>query len=938
MLKLKDFTIEYLDNPMGIDVERPRFSWKLASDKKDIVQKTYHIVVKNKEKEVWNSGVIESEQSICVKYDGEALEARTIYDVLVEACDNQQESATASGSFETGLMQYNNMEGSWITHGFEDTLEAPAVFKKKFNIRGQVERARVYASALGIYEFEINGQAGSDIHFAPGWTSYQENLQYQTYDITNLLQEDNEIVFTVGNGWYKGILGFFNQGNHYGNRTALIAQIEVTYTNGEVERICTDASWISTTGEIRYSELYHGEIIDKTIARQEEKPAVFYPHTKEILKAQIDEAVRITQRIKGQKRIITPKQEVVIDFGQNLTGVVEFHTKQPRGTKIVISHAEALDQDGNLYTANLRTAKCTDTFICSGELDYFRPKFTFHGFRYIAIEGLGEEVDPASITACVMHTDLKKTASFWCNDERVNRLMQNVDWGLRDNFLDIPTDCPQRDERLGYTGDGQIFLPTAATIRFVPKFFEKWLADLRYEQRRGKGGVPTTVPNILGEGGGIAIWHDAATIFPWELYENYGDITFLEQQFESMMACVDYYTNELCDENGLVRKGQQLGDWVSMDVPRGPMTTYHADVWNLELVEKIGATDPYFIANLYYYKSALLTAKAAKILQRSKEATKYDEIAHRLREKIRDEYITKNGRVISGTQTANAMAIAFGIANEDEMEGMTKELINKIKLHKGHLTTGFAGTPYLCPTLSQMGHHDVAGEVFLKDDCPSWLYHVKMGATTMWELWDGVNEDGSFNQYEMNSFNHYSYGSIGGWVYHNLLGIKHIEPGYKRIRIAPKFIKGIQEMSGYIDTVYGKVAVKASCKAKQYSFEIEIPANTTAEVLLPHQSVKELGSGNYIFTYETQDSFDKERYDYDSLFGELIENPVGKQLLEQYASELMQNELFLMFAKDHQITEVLTMLPDEVKPLIDMVITQCNANPVEERKEIGDEE
>ena len=412
MLKLKDFTIEYLDNPMGIDVERPRFSWKLASDKKDIVQKTYHIVVKNKEKEVWNSGVIESEQSICVKYDGEALEARTIYDVLVEACDNQQESATASGSFETGLMQYNNMEGSWITHGFEDTLEAPAVFKKKFNIRGQVERARVYASALGIYEFEINGQAGSDIHFAPGWTSYQENLQYQTYDITNLLQEDNEIVFTVGNGWYKGILGFFNQGNHYGNRTALIAQIEVTYTNGEVERICTDASWISTTGEIRYSELYHGEIIDKTIARQEEKPAVFYPHTKEILKAQIDEAVRITQRIKGQKRIITPKQEVVIDFGQNLTGVVEFHTKQPRGTKIVISHAEALDQDGNLYTANLRTAKCTDTFICSGELDYFRPKFTFHGFRYIAIEGLGEEVDPASITACVMHTDLKKTALF----------------------------------------------------------------------------------------------------------------------------------------------------------------------------------------------------------------------------------------------------------------------------------------------------------------------------------------------------------------------------------------------------------------------------------------------------------------------------------------------------------------------------------------------
>ena len=929
MLALKELRIDYLKNPIGIDVKSPRFSWKLTSDKNDVMQKNYRIMVCQGENVVWDTEKVESDNSLHVKYDGAPLSPKTRYDVKVFVEDNKGEKAEEYGFFETGLLSYENMKARWITHGFEDDLEAPAVFKKNFKITKKLEKARVYASALGIYEFSVNGQDGSDVHFAPGWTSYQENLQYQTYDITDLLLNDNEIVFTVGNGWYKGILGFFNQGNHYGNRTALIAQIDLIYEDGEVEVICTDDSWISTTGEIRYSELYHGETIDKSINAFEQKKAVMFDYSKEILKGQVDEPVRITERIPGQKLIITPNKEVVIDFGQNVTGVVEFKTKQPKGTKIVIRHAEMLDKDGNFYTVNLRTAKCTDTFVCSGDEDCFRPKFTYHGFRYIAIDGLGEDIKPSDFIACVIHTDLEKTADFKCNDERVNRLMKNVDWGLRDNFLDIPTDCPQRDERLGYTGDGQIFLPTAATIRFVPKFFEKWLADLRYEQKRGDGGVPTTVPNILGEGGGIAIWHDAATIFPWTLYENYGDTTFLEQQFESMKDCVDYYTDNMCDDTGLIKKGQQLGDWVSMDVPRGPMTTYLPDVWNLELVEKIGATDPFFIANIYYFKSAEITAKTAQILGRTEDATKYEKLANELKQKIRDEYITKNGRVLSSTQTANAMAIAFGIATDEEVAKMSKELVEKINLHKGHLTTGFAGTPYLCPVLSKTGYHDVAGSVFLKDDCPSWLYHVKMGATTMWELWDGVNPDGSFNKYEMNSFNHYSYGSIGGWVYHNMLGIDYAEPGYKKAVIAPRFIKGIPEMKGFVDTIYGVIAVKGSCLDGKYTFDIEIPANTTATVSLPEQDEKQLGSGKYHFEYATESSFVKERYDMESKFGELMENPTGLGLLNQYGKELMDNELFLMFAKEHTITEVVTMLPEEVKPLIDMVIAQCNANPID---------
>lgn len=929
MLTLKDFTVEYLVNPLGLDVKQPKFSWKLVSNQKNVMQKSYQILVSEGGQIVWDSGVVESDQSIHIKYEGAALNPKTSYTVNVRVVDLLGEKADIVALFETGLMDYSNMSADWITHAFEDELEAPAVFAKKFRVTGEIAKARVYASALGIYEFEINGKAASDVHFAPGWTAYQENLQYQTYDITGLLEQDNEIRFIVGNGWYKGILGFFNQGNHYGNRTALIAQLEITYKDGTTEVIVTDDSWTSTTGEIRYSELYHGETIDKSLGTQEEKPAIKYDYAKDILKGQVDEPVRITEKIAGKERIITPNKEVVIDFGQNITGVVEFTTKQKKGTKIVIRHAETLDKEGNFYTANLRTAKCTDTFICSGNEDTFKPRFTFHGFRYIAIEGMGEEIEPTDFYACVMHTDLQKTADFKCSDERVNRLMLNVDWGLRDNFLDIPTDCPQRDERLGYTGDGQIFLPTAATIRRVPAFFKKWLADLRYEQKRGNGGVPTTVPNILGEGGGIAIWHDAATIFPWTLYENYGDKSFLEEQFDSMCQCVDFYTEQMCDEYGLVKKGQQLGDWVSMDVPRGPMTTYLPEVWNLELVEKIGATDPYFIANIYYYKSADITAKTAAVLGKTEEEKKYRSLANVLKDKIRDEYITKNGRVISGTQTANAMAIAFDIAADEEIEGMINELIANVNSHKGHLTTGFAGTPYLCPTLSKTGHHDIAGSIFLKDDCPSWLYHVKMGATTMWELWDGVNPDGSFNRYEMNSFNHYSYGSIGGWVYHDLLGIDYLEPGYKKAKIAPRFIKGIPEMLGYIDTVYGVISVKASCIDGRYDFTIDIPANITAEVALPEREAEILGSGTYNFTYETENSFVKERYDYESKFGELIDHPVGNSILNQYAKELMENELFLMFAKERQIVEVLAMLPSEMKPLIEMVIIQCNLKPID---------
>ncbi len=926
MLKIYDLKIEYRENPIGLDVKRPLFSWKLKSDQKEVMQKSYQIKVCADKNQIWDSGVVERDTSICVRYAGEDLAPMTQYAVEITVTDNHGGTANIEGTFETGLMSYENMKADWITHGFEDELEPCAVFSKKFSLKGEVEKVRVYASALGIYEFMLNGQPASDIHFAPGWTSYQKTSQYQAYDVTSLIKEENEIAFTVGNGWYKGILGFFNQGNHYGKRTALIAQIVITYKDGTQETIVTDDSWLSTTGAHRYSEIYHGEVIDYTQTENEVLSAKVYEYAKEVLVAQQSEPVRITERRAGEKLIMTPKGEVVIDFGQNLTGVVEVTLKKERGTKIVIRHAEALDENGNFYTVNLRTAKATDTFICSGEVDTFRPMFTYHGFRYIQVEGLGEDIKPEDFVACVIHTDLKKTGSFTCSHEAVNRLMQNIDWGLRDNFLDIPTDCPQRDERLGYTGDAQIFLSTAACCRDVYLFFRKWLQDFKYEQSLGNG-LPTTVPNILGPGGGIAIWHDAATIIPWTLYQNYGDRSILEEQFDSMVACVEY-SKGLTGEDGLIKCGQQLGDWVSMDVPRGPMLKRTEEVWNLELIEKMGATDPYYVANVYYAYSAKLVADAAAVLGKTEEEAKYRKLYDEIVQCIRNEYITQNGRVLSDTQTACILALHFDMIEEKHRGKVLDSLLNNLQQHKNHLTTGFAGTPFLCPTLSENGMHDVAGSVFLKDDCPSWLYHVKMGATTMWELWDGINPDGSFNKFEMNSLNHYSYGSIGGWVYHNLLGLSMLEPGYKKSKIAPRMIKGIPTMKGGIETVYGMLACEITCMDHKYVVDIEIPENTTAVVSLPDREEETLGSGKYHFEYATESSFVKERYDMDTRFGDLLDNPVGAAMLNQYAKELMDNELFMMFAKERPIMEISGMLPLEAMQLIVMVMQQCNANPV----------
>jgi alpha-L-rhamnosidase len=747
-------------------------------------------------------------------------------------------------------------------------------------------------------------------------------LQYQTYDITDQLTDHNRIEFTVGNGWYKGTLGYHGEGNHFGNRTALIAQIEIVYEDGTKEVVCTDDSWNCTTGPHRYNDIYNGETIDYTFVSPEPVSAVLYDHPKDILIGQENVPVRITERLKAKELIITPKGEVVIDFGQNLTGVVEARLKCPRGTRVTIKHAEALDENGNFFTTNLRTARATDTFICSGGEDVFLPTFTFHGFRYIQIEGLGQQINLDDFTACVLHSDLEQTGTFECSDELVNRLWQNIHWGLRDNHLEVPTDCPQRDERLGFTGDAAIFIPTSSFISHVALFYTKWLRDLKVEQSV-EFGVPMAVPDIFGKTGAIAVWHDAATIIPWTLWQVYGDRRLLEEQYDSMVACVEY-TRSRVGENGLLQTGQQLGDWLGLDRERGPLQKIEG-IADADLNSKIGATDVHYVANAYYAYSTYLLVQAARVLGRAEDVERYSQLYDQIIQSIRREYITQTGRLVSETQTGCVLALHWNLVEEQHRSRVLETLLANLQKHKNHLTTGFIGTQFLLHVLSDNGAHQTAGSVFLKEDCPSWLYSVKLGATTIWELWDGVNADGSFNPYEMNSLNHYALGSVGDWIHRKLCGIQLLEPGYKKSRIAPMPTKGIPCMKASIETVYGELSCKVECRNRKFAVDIRIPANTSAVVRLPDtEEEMVLGSGDYHFEYATELSLDKEFYNEDSKFGDILEHPVAYEILRQHAGMLVENQMFLQFARERSVLEVSAMLPEEMKPLIRSVLSTLN--------------
>ena len=828
MLNVSKFTVEYRKNPIGLNEKNPRFSWVLESDNREILQKSYRLTVANESGDVvWDSGEVFSEQSVLVEYVGRELAVRTRYEVILTVKDNKYETSDSRLTFETGLMG-EPIEGEFISHNFSNCVPE---FRKVFSAKKNVKRARLFATALGVYEIFLNGTRVGDLYDAPGWTSYTHRLQYQAYDVTGLLVNNNEIRALVAPGWYAGVLGYFHQKNCYGERTAFCMTLYIEYKDGKKEVVKTDGSWKVSESALRFSEFQDGEFFDSTFIAKEELSVDIIDYDKQKIVGQICEPVRVTEILPARQLIITPKGERVLDFGQNASGIVTFTYRGKRGDTVTLRHAEALDKDGNFYTENLRAAKAEDSWILNGEVQTLCPRFTSHGFRYAQLIGFGEKINLSDFKMLVIHSDMEQTSRFECENKEIQQLHSNIVWGQRGNFLDIPTDCPQRDERLGWTADAQVFCRTAAFNYNVASFFAKWLGDLAAEQTK-KNGVPHTVPNVIpGNEVGAAVWGDAATIVPWTMYRVYGDKRLLQNQYESMKSWVDYIRTNA--ENDLWQKGFQFGDWLALDKE--------------EFSDRTGATDKYFIASVYYAYSAELVAKAAAALGREQDAEEYAALHDKIIKAIRREYITQTGRLVSETQTACVLALAFNIIQEEFRPRIIRMLKDNLKDHKDHLVTGFVGTPLLCHALTENGMHELAAKLLLNDDYPSWLYEVKMGATTVWERWNGIKENGELFEPGMNSFNHYAYGSIGDWIYRKVAGIDELEPGYKKILISPRPIKDLGDMTVKFQSAYGVVGVAFRYEGEELRIKIQIPANTRAEFRLPSEKTQEVGSGLYEF-------------------------------------------------------------------------------------------
>ena len=913
-MRLRDVKVEYRDNPIGLDVKKPRFSWKLESEQGNTMQTAYRIYVTNhdevgKDKNiVWDSEKVDSQQSVLVEYDGNTLQPETTYHCYIQVWDNHGEVADKEVTFETGLCTSENIIADWITHDFSEEETACPIFFKKFSIEKKVKKARLYATALGLYELSMDGQRVGDSYFTPGWTSYQKRLQYQTYDVTQFLNEqEHRFEITVADGWYKGPFGFTLRPNIYGEQVGALAQLHIFYEDGTKEILKTDSSWYVTTGKIRYSQIYMGETIDCNIQNTEVFPVQLLDADKERIISQESEPVRITKRIKAKEFILTPNGEKVIDFGQNLAGFVEIKLHGKAGEKVIISHAETLDKDGNFYPDTLRQAKSIDTFICDGQEQVVQPHFTFHGFRYIKVEGI-ENIELSDFTACVLHTDMQVTGSFQCSNEMVNQLQSNIQWGQRGNFLDIPTDCPQRDERLGWTGDAQVFSKTASYNMNTALFFTKWLHDLKSEQTK-EFGPPHVVPNILDNQDAAAAWSDAATIIPWTVYQVYEDQRVLEEQYESMKGYIDYIT-EHCGENGLWQTGFQYGDWLALDKE--------------ESADRTGATDKYLVANAYYAYSTKIVYQTAEILEYKEDAKKYKDLYEEILRKFNQEYITATGRMVSETQTGCILALYFNLAEEKYRKRITESLKTNLANHKNHLATGFVGTPYLCHTLSENGLHDLAGNIFLKEDYPSWLYAVKKGATTIWERWNSIMPDGSFDESGMNSLNHYAYGSIGDWMYEKLAGIQNVEPGYKVLKIEPKFIKGITSVAATFESVYGTIRSAWCCQDGKITVDVTVPVNTQAYIKLPEkEEVLQVGSGDYHYEYETDTKLELDRFTMDTTLGALLEEPLAVELFNTYMPGMLDGPM-IQFAYGMTISELGAFMPEEGLQLFKTVLEALN--------------
>ena len=818
-MRINHLKVNHLVNPLGFDLAEPTISY-VAEETEAVKQVKAQVLAaldENFSEIVFDSG--ESSEIVSTAYVLPMElkpETRYYWKVRVWA-DNGETAESDTAWFETA--KAGEWKADWITPALPK--EVQAVLMKELEISKPVRKARMYMVGLGVYELYLNGQKQGDEVLLPGLCDFDTWIQYQTYEM-ELAQGRNHIEIVLGDGWYKGWYGLRQTSENYGDRLAAIAELHITYEDGTQEIICTDSAWKARKSQVVYSGIYPGEIYDTTMDTSEIYGTEVINLDKEKLSPRLSPPITIHERLKPIEVIHTPAGETVLDMGQNMVGWLSFRCSAPKGTKLFFQFGEIL-QDGNFYNDNLRTAKAEFTYISDGTDRVVRQHFTFYGYRFVKVTGWDCEPDPEDFRGLVIHSEMEELGHIETSDPLVNQLVHNAKWGQKGNFLDVPTDCPQRDERYGWTGDAQIFSGTACFNMDTYAFYTKYGKDVYAEQKKLGGSVPDVVPVANYPGDASTAWGDAATIIPWNVYLHYGDKGILVRQYESMKDWVDYMRRE--DEKYgskyLWQSGFHYADWLALD------GNVEGGVY--------GATDPFLICSGYYYYSTNIVAKSAAILGKEEDAAYYKDLAQKIHDAFINEYFTPSGRLCVNTMTAHVVALYMGLTPDFAYEKTCAGLLELLKKNKYHLNTGFVGTPYLCPVLSENGMNDLAYQLLMEKGFPGWLYEVLMGATTIWERWNSVLPNGKISGTGMNSLNHYSYGSIVEWMYRYMLGIRPCEeaPGFKKFTIAPAPNYQIRRAKGSLRSAAGTIRSEWAIEGKELHFRFTVPFDTQAVIVLP---------------------------------------------------------------------------------------------------------
>jgi alpha-L-rhamnosidase len=778
------------------------------------------------------------------------LSPRTAYYWTVQVWGDGGDTAISKVNyFETGKLG-ERLQGKWITPPW---TKSPYI-RKTFQT-ANVKKARLYIIGLGLYHLEVNGSKVGNDFFAPGCTQIDRLGQIYTYDLTQYLLSGNNVLgLMMGNGWYKATFGgsrAHRAQTPFIDKYLLKAELRLTLADGTEQIITTDESWRCAPSPIVEDSIYGGEVYDARLSISDWSKPNFddsgwdYVASSNadgvgVLADRLSLPIVVKERIKPVELIHTPMGETVIDLGQNITGWLSFSVNEPAGTIIKLQHGEIL-QDGCFYNDNLRSAKAEFVYVSNGNKAIVSPYFTFFGFRYVKITGNTKPIDINDFMGCVVYSDLDETGFLTTSDASVNRLYLNAKWSQKDNFLDVPTDCPQRDERMGWTGDAQMFCKTACYNMDTYAFYRKYLRDIWTEQKEFGGRVGHVAPSFIKDydkfsvfwQGGSCAWGDAAVIIPWTIYEHYGDTAILEEFYPSMTGWINWIDRTVLNGDGLWEHGFKFGDWLALDGDPNQEDNLY------------GGTDTTFVASAYLKYSAQLVAKTATVLGRPGDAIYYQNIVSRTKDAIQKAYFNQDGTLRIRTQTAHVLALVFDLVKENQRQTIEKDLLKLLKENNFHLATGFVGTPFLCKSLSDAGYSQTAYTILFQDDFPSWLYEVKMGATTIWERWNSVLPNGKISDTSMNSLNHYTYGSIVQWMYEHICGLNQTSPGFKSFKIRPEFDSRFSHVSMKYNSPMGTIETGWKQTDSGYQVTVSVPFDTTAVLELPNKQLIELSPGTH---------------------------------------------------------------------------------------------